>query len=65
MADSAKLLVLAQQQLEKERQLRQMVEEEAANALERTEHEQVYQKHCHDEVRRRTRRMLTARAAGL
>jgi len=46
-----KLLVLAQQQLEIERQLRAMVEEEAANAHERFEHEQVYQKHVQDEVR--------------
>lgn len=52
MAAEAKLLALAQQQLHIERQLREMVEEESLNAQERFEHEQVYQKHCQDEVRR-------------
>ena len=50
MADEATLLVLVQRQLQAERELRTMVEEEAANALERFEHEQVYQQHCQAEV---------------
>ena len=51
-AADPKLLALAQQQLDIERQLRTMLEEEAANAQERFEHEQVYQQHCQEEVRR-------------
>lgn len=50
MADEATLLALVQRQLQAERQLRTMVEEEAANAQERFEHEQVYQQHCQEEV---------------
>jgi hypothetical protein len=53
VAAEAKLLALAQQQLAIERQLRSMVEEEAASVQERFEHEQMYQKHCQDEVRGR------------
>lgn len=49
-AAEARLLELAQQQLCIERQLRGMLEEEATHAQERYEHEQVYQKHCHEEV---------------
>lgn len=50
--EGGKLLALAQQQLDIERQLRAMVEEEALNAQERYEHEAVYQKHCQQEVSR-------------
>jgi hypothetical protein len=61
VAAEAKLLALAQQQLALERQLRSMAEEEAASVQERFEHEQVYQKHCQDEVRACTRRRRAPR----
>lgn len=46
-----KLCALAQQQAALERQLRAVVEEEAAHAHECFEHEAAYQKHCQEEVR--------------